>query len=161
MVVTYYVLPLFLTFVLIMGIRKKSYNSFIDGCKKGISIAIDTFPYILSMIFLTKLLSASYLIIDIFKNSELPGVLIVQGIFRPLSSNASLSTLIDIIKIYGIDSKLSITSSILHASTETSFYVVTVYYGAVGIKKYNKSFVMALISNVIIFVLSLIFYYFL
>ena len=161
MIITYYVLPVFLTIILVIGIKKKSYDSFIKGCKKGIEIALDTFPYILSMILVTKLLSASYLLINILKNTNIPELLLVQGIFRPLSSNASLSILLDIFTSSGVDSKLGLTASILHGATDTSFYIVTVYYGTVGIKKYKNSFVMAAICNLIIMILSLVFYYFL
>ena len=113
------------------------------------------------MIFVTKLLSTSYILIDIFKDVNIPELLFTQGFFRPLSSNASLSVLFDIFDSTGVDSKLSLAGSILHGATETSFYVVTVYYGTVGIKKYKKSFIMAFVANLIIFSLSLIFYYFL
>ena len=161
MLITYYVLPVFLAVVLIIGIKKKSYDSFVNGCKKGIVIALDSFPYILSMIFVTKLLSASLLLIDIFKNVSIPELLFVEGFFRPLSSNASLSVLLDIFNSSDVDSKLAISASILHGATDTAFYVVTVYYGTVGIKKYKNSFFMAFLSNLIIFSLSIIYYYFL
>ena len=133
---TYFIIPLFLTLILILGIKKNSYNSFILGCKKGIEISLDIFPYLLASVFATKLLEFSMILIYLFKNFDLPYLLIVEGLFRPLSNNASITILIDIFNIYGVDSKEGIVGSILQGATETSFYVVTVYYGAIGVKKY-------------------------
>jgi spore maturation protein B len=77
-----------------------------------------------------------------------------------MSNNASLSILVEIFSIHGVDSKMGIAASVLQGATETSFYVITIYYGAIGIKKYPRSLMMALLSNFIIFCFSLLLYYF-
>jgi spore maturation protein B len=77
-----------------------------------------------------------------------------------MSNNASLSILIQIFNDFGIDSKMGITASVLQGATETSFYVITIYYGTVGIKKYPYSLIMAIISDILIFIFSLILFYF-
>jgi spore maturation protein B len=157
---TYFIIPLFLTLILILGIKKNSYNSFILGCKKGIEISLDIFPYLLASVFATKLLEFSMILIYLFKNFDLPYLLIVEGLFRPLSNNASITILIDIFNIYGVDSKEGIVGSILQGATETSFYVVTVYYGAIGVKKYSYSLLMAILSDLLIFIFVILIYYF-
>ena len=68
MYLTYYIIPIFLSILLIIGIKKNSYESFINGAKRGVEIALDAFPYLLAMIFATKLLSSSMLFIYILKN---------------------------------------------------------------------------------------------
>jgi spore maturation protein B len=158
--ITYYIIPLFLAFALILGIRKNSYGLFIKGAKDGIDVALSIFPYILAMIFATKLLEASMFLMYLFKNSDLPYLLILEGFFRPLSNNASLSVLIEIFVKYGVDSKVSLVGSILQGATETSFYIISVYYGAIGIKKYPYSLIMAIISDVLIFLFSVALFYF-
>ena len=135
--IAYYILPIFLVIVLILGIKKHSYEAFIEGAKRGVGIALEAFPYLLAMIFVTKLLSSSMVFIYLLKNYDLPHLLILEGIFRPLSNNASLSILVEIFSTYGVDSKMGIAASVLQGATETSFYVVTIYYGCVGIKKYR------------------------
>jgi spore maturation protein B len=55
---------------------------------------------------------------------------------------------------------MGITASVLQGATETSFYVITIYYGTVGIKKYPYSLIMAIISDILIFIFSLILFYF-
>ena len=160
MVLTYYILPIFLSIILIIGIKKHSYESFINGAKRGVTIALDAFPYLLAMIFATKLLNSSMILISILRNYNIPHLLFLEGIFRPMSNNASLSILIEIFATYGVDSKMGVVASVLQGATETSFYVVTIYYGAIGIKKYRYSLLMAIISDVIIFTFSLILFYF-
>ena len=157
---TYYIIPLFLSILLIIGIKKNSYESFIEGARRGVEIALDAFPYLLAMIFATKLLNTSMIFIYLLKNYDIPHLLFTQGLFRPMSNNASLSILIEIFNTYGVDSKMGIAASILQGATETSFYVITIYYGTVGIKKYPYSLVMAIISDVLIFAFSLLLYYF-
>lgn len=161
MYLTYYIIPVFLSILLIIGIKKNSYESFINGAKRGVEISLDAFPYLLAMIFATKLLNSSMLFMTILKKYDIPHLLFLEGIFRPMSNNASLSILIDIFTTYGVDSKMGIAASVLQGATETSFYVVTIYYGAVGIKKYPYSLTMAIISDVIIFCFSLLLFYFL
>jgi spore maturation protein B len=77
-----------------------------------------------------------------------------------MSNNASLSILIQIFNEFGIDSKMGVAASVLQGATETSFYVITIYYGTVGIKKYPYSLIMAIISDILIFIFSLILFYF-
>ena len=88
MYLTYYVLPVFLAVVLIIGIKKNSYESFIKGASKGVNIALESFPFILSMIFVTKLLNSSLILVAFFKDFDIPHLLFIEGFFRPLSSNA-------------------------------------------------------------------------
>ena len=155
----YYIIPIFLAVTLILGIKKNSYTSFVKGAKNGIDSALGIFPYLLAMIFATKLLESSMFLLYVFKNSDLPYLLILEGVFRPMSNNASLSILMEIFIQYGVDSKVGLVGSILQGATETSFYIVTIYYGAVGIKKYPYSLTMAIISDILIFIFSMILYY--
>lgn len=160
MYLTYYILPIFLSITLIIGIKKNSYESFINGAKRGVEIALDAFPYLLAMIFATKLLSSSMLLMFFLSRFDIPHLLFLEGIFRPMSNNASLSVLIEIFSTYGVDSKIGIVGSVLQGATETSFYVITIYYGTIGIKKYPYSLVMAIISDIIIFLFALILFYY-
>ena len=122
--VAYYIIPIFLAFAMLLGIRKNSYGLFIKGAKDGIETVLTIFPYILAMIFATKLLEASMFLMYVFKNFDVPYLLILEGVFRPLSNNASLSVLVEIFIKYGVDSNVGIVGSILQGATETSFYIV-------------------------------------
>lgn len=157
---TYYVIPLFLAFAMILGIRKNSYGLFIKGAKEGIDTVLTIFPYILAMIFATKLLESSMFLMYVFKNFDFPYFLILEGFFRPMSYNASLSVLIEIFVKYGVDSTTGIVGSVMIGATETSFYIISIYYGAIGIKKYPYSLTMAIVSDIIIFIFSVLLFYF-
>lgn len=158
--IAYYIIPIFLAIMMLVGIKKNSYGLFVKGAKDGIDTVLSLFPYLLAMIFATKLLESSMFLLYVFKNFDFPYLLILEGFFRPMSNNASLSVLIEIFVKYGVDSNVGVVGSILQGATETSFYIVAVYYGAIGIKKYPYSLTMAIISDVIIFSFTLILYYF-
>lgn len=160
MEITYFIIPIFLAVLLIVGIKRNSYDSFIKGAKIGVETALNIFPYLLAMMFVTKLLNSSMVLIYIFKEFDVPYLLILEGIFRPMSNNASLSILIEIYTTFGVNSKISIAGSVLQGATETSLYIITIYFGALGIKKYPYSLTMAIISDCLIFVFSLVLYYF-
>ena len=158
--ITVYIIPLFVGIVFIFGFKKRNYEDFIKGATDGIKIALESFPYLLSMICATKLLSSSYFLVYLFKNFDIPYMLFMEATFRPLSYNASLSIMIEIFNQYGVDSKMATVSSVLQGATETSFYVIAIYYGSVGIKKYRYSLFMAILSDVLIFCLSLLLFYY-
>ncbi len=159
MAITYYLVPIFVALAIVFCLRHNAYEAFVEGAKEGIEVALKIFPYLLAMIFATKLLNESMLLLYLFKNSNLPYLFFVEGIFRPLSNNASLAILMEIYAIYGVDNKLSLAASILQGASETSFYVITIYFGAIGSKKYKYSLIMAIISDLLIFVLCLFLYF--
>lgn len=160
MALMYYIVPLFVALVFLFSLRKNSYDNFIVGAGKGIETSLKIFPYLLAMIFATKLLDASLFLFYLFKNTDLPYLFFIEGVFRPFSNNASLSILLQIYQNYGVDSKISIVSSILQGGTETSFYILTVYFGAVDVKHFHYSIVLALLSDLLIFCFCLLLYYY-
>ena len=153
---TFYIIPLFFTLIFILGIRKNNYSSFIKGCKKGIEVALDSFPYILAMMMATRLLSGSLLLVYALKDIKIPSLFLMQAIFRPLSSSASTTLLLEIFTNYGVDSKLGIAASILQGATDSSLFMCAFYFGYIGVKKYQYTLFMGLICNVLTFVITLI-----
>lgn len=160
MAITYYIVPIFVALAIIFCLKHNAYESFVAGAKEGIEVALKLFPYLLAMIFATKLLNESMILIYLFKETNLPYLFFVEGIFRPLSNNASLAILMEIYAIYGVDSKLGLAASILQGASETSFYVITIYFGAIASKKYKYSLIMAILSDLLIFALSFLLYFF-
>ena len=106
--------------------------------KEGITI----FPYILCMLVAVEVLKASGLLTDLFSSSKIPSELFVQGVLRPSSSHASLSMMLQIFKTYGVDSKIGITSAVLQGGSDTTIYVMGLYFGSVGIKKTRHSYII-------------------
>ncbi len=155
-----YFVPVFILSILLVSIINKhndTYNSFISGCEEGIKSTLKIFPYVISMIFATSIFLHSNIIQDLFKGvSFINPKLVIQTIFRPISSSAALTVLKSIIEEHGVDSKLAIVSSILQGSTDTTIYVASIYFGAIGIKYYRYTLIIGLFVDFMCLVSAII-----
>lgn len=150
-----WILPLFIVLILITALYHKTdiYGSFFQGVKEGMGLFHEVFPSMLSMLFAIHCLKESGLL-------EFVGNLIVKitplldpqiwimMLFRPFSGTASLAIMLDIFKSIGPDSFTGIMSSIIQGSTDTTLYVITLYFGYIHIKKISNSLIIGLISDV-------------
>lgn len=160
---SYYIIAVFVLIILGHGLIKKVniYDAFIEGAFVQMKEGLTIFPYLLCMIVAVNVFNASGILKDIFNFKKMPEELFVQGVFRPISSHASLSVMLDIFKNYGVDSKEAVTSSILQGGSDTTVYVMGLYFGSVGIKKTRYAYTVGLISDAVCFLLCLvIFLYF-
>ena len=153
------IIPLFIGIIFVVALIKKvnAYDSFLTGAKEGMALAFKIFPLLLAMIFATSLLKASGFIQFLLKdfNLFLPSEIIMQSLFRPISGNASLAMMMEVYEIYGVDSKEALYSSILQGSSDTTIYVITLYFGSVGIKDYRYALVLGLIADLMGFLTTL------
>ena len=153
-----YILPIIIFLIVIYGVIKKCnvYDSFIKGSKEGIEIGISIFPSILAIIFSSRILISSgfidYLlsILDpVLEFLSFPKKIFPMAILRPISGNASLSLMLEIFTKYGVDTKLGLIASTLQGSTDTTFYVISLYFGVIGIKMIKHSLYAALLVDLI------------
>lgn len=154
--VTNLILPLFIFLILVVSLIKKvdSYSAFLKGVKEGFLLFNDVFRSMLSMMFAINLLRMSGLldfIANIFASSilKIEPSLWAMMLFRPFSGTASLAIMIDIFKYLGVDSFSGIMASIIQGSTDTTLYVITLYFGCVGVKKIKNSMAIGLISDIV------------
>lgn len=154
--VTNLILPLFIFLILVVSLIKKvdSYSAFLKGVKEGFLLFNDVFGSMLSMMFAINLLRMSGLldfIANIFSSSilKIEPSLWAMMLFRPFSGTASLAIMIDIFKYLGVDSFSGIMASIIQGSTDTTLYVITLYFGCVGVKKIKNSMAIGLISDIV------------
>lgn len=154
--VTNLILPIFIFIILIVALIKRvdAYSAFIKGIGEGFLLFNDVFSSMLSMMFAINLLRISGLldfIASIFSNYllNIDSSLWAMMLFRPFSGTASLAIMIDIFKNLGVDSFSGIMASIIQGSTDTTLYVITLYFGCVGVKKIKNSMVIGLISDVV------------
>lgn len=153
-----FILPIVIFLIVIYGFFKKCnvYDCFIKGTKEGIDIALSIFPSILAIIFSSKIFISSGFLNFILSFLE-PTLKIVSfpidifpmAILRPISGNASLSLMIDIFSKHGVDSYNGLLASILQGSTDTTLYVISLYFGFTGIKKIRYSLYVALLVDLI------------
>lgn len=143
------------------GLYKKSdiYEDFIEGAKTGFSTAVMLIPYLVAMLFAIGLLRASGAIdavLDTVKMA-LQGILsdtrfvdaLPVAIMKPLSGSGARGMMLEAFNTYGVDSFVGRLASIMQGSTETTFYVLTVYFGAVGITRIRYALWAGLLCDVV------------
>ena len=160
---SYYIIFIFFI-VIIYGVLKKVnvYDSFINGVKEGIVSVINMFSFILTFMIAINLLNSSG-IIDYFINKlNIKFIdLLIQMIVRPFSSSSSLSIMTSIYEKHGVDSIYGVLSTFIHSVSDTTFYIITFYYGSIGIKPNGKLILSGILVNVIGNVLLIVVIYFL
>lgn len=147
-------LPGLILFVVVYSFfkNKESYASFLKGVKNGLSLFSDVYPTMLAMNFAihllrnTKILTlVSSLFSSIF--TFVPGCIFPMALFRPLSGSVTLALMGDIFETYGVDSLEGIMASIIQGSTDTTFYVISLYFAHVGVKHIKNSLWIGLIAD--------------
>ena len=138
------VIPLmFLVFIGIAGFKKiKVYELFVEGAKEGFNVGVKIIPYLVAMLVAIAMVRASG-VLDIMTNLinpitnliGMPGEVLPMAFMRPLSGSGSLGIMSELMKTHGADSLIGFMSSTMFGSTETTFYVVAVYFGAVNVRK--------------------------
>ena len=150
-------LPLIVLSIVLYGYKKhiNIYDSFMKGVLEGLKTCVEIFPNILAMIFAVNLLIKSGFIdyISSFLNPMLSKYnlstdIISMSLFRPISGNASLAIMNNIFESFGPDSLMGRLASTLQGSTDTTFYVLALYFGSVGIKKIGYSLKVALLADI-------------
>lgn len=129
---------------------------FTDGIVEGLNIVIRIFPYILAITMAITLMTetgALNLLIAPIKplliKLGIPEAIIPLAIFKPFSGSGSMSIVMEIFKKYGPDSIEGKMASIIMGGTETTFYIITILFGSIGIKKIRGTLIAALIADVI------------
>lgn len=150
-----YILPSVVLFVVLSALvrRINAYSVFMEGVKDGLLLFMDVYPALLAMMCAISLLRESGLM-QLFADgvshitTALPAEIWPMILFRPISGNASLAVLVDIFKTCGVDSLAGIMASIIQGSTDTTVYVITLYFSTVGIKKIRNSLSIGLLADV-------------
>ena len=158
-------IPLITIIVIIYGMYKKMdiYNSFINGINEGLRMSISIFPTIMAMVIAINLLISSNIIIDLskylnnfFELLRFPTEILPIALLRPVSSSASLVVMNDILKVYGPDSYLGYIASIIQGSTDTTIYILGMYFSSVGIKKIRYSLLVGLLADLTCVIIAII-----
>lgn len=165
------VIPLFVFFIVFYGFIKKVnlYDSFLEGAKEGLHISVNIFPNVLAMVFAINIFLDSNFVYEILKVFEgflmkfnIPLDILPMAILRPISGTATLAIMNDIFMSYGPDSYAGRLASVLQGCTDTTIYVLALYFGSIGVKKIRYSLVVGLIADLIgitiAFILTAIFF---
>jgi len=145
-------------FILLAFIRKVNvYESFIEGAKDGFNIAVKIIPYLVAILVAIGVFRASGAM-DMFIQSveKLCVMLGINGDFipalptalmKPLSGSGARGMMVDAMSQYGADSFVGRMTSVLQGATDTTFYIIAVYFGAVGIKNTRYAITCGLIAD--------------
>ena len=143
-VLSYFVIPVIVVGFPLYGLYRKVpvYESFVDGAKEGFEVAVRIIPYLVAILFAIGMFRASGamdFLVDtldpVLALIGFPGEVVPMAIIRPLTGSGSAGIVVDMINQYGEDSILVKMAATMFGSTETTFYVVAVYFGAVNVKK--------------------------
>jgi len=156
-------LPVFLAAAVIYGLVKKVdvYEAFIEGAKKGFGLCLKVLPYMVAMMFAVAMLTAagafsmvSGLLSPLILLLGIPAEVFSAALLRPFSGGASMGILGSVMASYGADSFGGRVLSTFMGSSETLFYVVSLYFGSVGVKKTRYVIPVALITDLFGLILS-------
>lgn len=147
-----------IAFVLVGAWRRVPvYDSFVDGARQGFEIARDLLPYLVAMLCAVGVLRASGaldLLLDLIRWAVAAGGLDVRfvdalptALVKPFSGSAARAMLIETMQQFGPDSFPALLAATIQGSTETTFYVLAVYFGAVGIRRARHAVGCALLAD--------------
>ena len=162
---TYFVIPLVVLFIVFYGLIKKVeiYDTFLEGVKEGLYMALKIFPTMFAMVMSVDVLIKSNILNDItmliepiFNVIKFPKELFPLAIMRPISGSSSLILMNDILKSYGPDSYLGRVASVIQGSSDTTIYIISLYFSSIGIKKIKYSLVVGLLADLCGVILSII-----
>ncbi|VBB07969.1 nucleoside recognition [Lucifera butyrica] len=156
-------IPVLLLIIPSVGFLNKVnvYEKFVEGAAEGFQTAIRILPFLVAMMVAVNIFRASGAM-DVFiaalkpvlQSVGVPPDLIPLAIIRPLSGTGALGLTTEILNRYGADSLTGRIASTLMGSTDTTFYILTVYFGAVGIRNPRYSVLVGLIGDLVGFVSS-------
>jgi spore maturation protein B len=157
------VVPATIFFILIFGFVRKVpvFDVFVSGAKEGAMSCFDILPSLVGLILAVNMLSASGAL-DLVSSALRPAALALGlppevmplALMRPVSGSGSNALLLQLFRDYGPDSFVGRVASVMNGSTETTFYAIAVYFGAVGIKKTRHTIPAALTADLVGYIAS-------
>lgn len=158
-------IPSIVLFIIIYGFKQNIpiYEKFLQGVEEGIQTALKIFPTIFAMVISINILLESNLINDIathlsplLKIINFPKELLTLAIMRPISGSSSLVITENILRNSGADTFIGRVASVLQGSSDTTIYILSLYFSSVGIKKIKYSLIVGLLADLMAVIFSII-----
>lgn len=156
-----YATPVLMIIILLSGIiaRLPLYELFVEGAMEGLQMCVKILPYVLGMLVAIAVFRSSgalealsVVLAPLCRLLNIPAEVLPLAIMRPLSGSGALGITADIIETSGPDSHAGLLASVMQGSTDTTMYILAVYFGAVGIKKYLYAPAVGLTADMISFI---------
>lgn len=151
-----YIVPLLLTGISLIALRKRenAYGHLLSGAADGLKLLLTLTPALILLLTAVTMLRASGAIeilsrylSPLFHFFGIPPETAMLALIRPISGSAALAVGADLMAQYGVDSLIGRTAAVMLGSTETTFYTISVYFGAAGIKKTRYTVLAALFAD--------------
>jgi spore maturation protein B len=162
-VLAVFVIPTIIIGFPLYGLYKRVpvYEEFVTGAKEGFQVAVNIIPYLVAILFAVAMFRASGAM-DFFQEALRPVIaplgwppeLLPMVITRPLTGSGSAGIMLDLINRYGSDSLIVKTAATMFGSTETTFYVLAVYFGAINVRKVRHAVAAGLIADIAAMILA-------
>lgn len=155
-IISYVAIPLIISIFIIYGIIKKIkvYEVFVEGAKEGFEVAVKIIPYLVGMLTAIGVFRASgslNVIVNLLQPLTslvgFPAEALPMALMRPLSGSGSIAIMSEIMKTFGPDTPLGILVSTLFGSSETTFYVLAVYFGSINISRTRHALAAGLLAD--------------
>ena len=162
-----YVIPLIVLFIIVYSYKKKVniYDEFLVGAKEGLAVAFNLVPSVVAMVLAINIFVRSGILeffLSFLPNVGIPIEALSMAILRPISGNAALAMMNQVFTLYGPDSYAGYLASIIQGCTDTTIYVLALYFGSVKITKTHHALWAGLFADfwglVAAFVLCYIFF---
>lgn len=157
-IISLWSLPIIIILILTIGLIKKVplYETFTNGAKDGFKVAINIIPYLVAIMVGISMFRASgaieligQILSGVLNTLHIPTDVLPIMIVRSLSGSAALGVFSDIAHTLGPDAYATKLSAVMLGSSETTFYVLAVYFGAIGISKLRYALLVGLIADFI------------
>lgn len=154
--VSRWAIPALIFFFLVLAWvrRVPVYEAFIQGAGDGFQTAIRIIPYLVAMFVAIKVFRVAGCMemlarawAPVLKLLDIPAEIIPLAIMRPLSGSSALGIATELIQTYGPDSFLGRLASVMQGTTDTTFFVLTVYFGSVGIRRFRHAVILGLMAD--------------
>ena len=158
-------MPMIILIIVMCSIkeRKNVFDIFLEGAKEGINITLNIFPTLIGLFVAIGALRSSgildlinYIVGPILNIIHFPSELMPLAILRPISGSSSIAIATDIMKNYGVDSKLGKIASTIMGSTETTIYTIAIYTSCIKIKNTRFILFAALCADIVGIITSVI-----
>lgn len=163
-----YILPGIIGFILIYGVIKRIdvFEAFVEGAKEGLDTSVKILPALIILMTAVGMFKASggldiisHALRPIADMLHMPTEILPLALLRPISGSGALVIYEDILQSYGADGTIGRIASVLMGSTETTFYTLAIYYGAVKVKRSRHTLFCALSGDITGFIASSVLVY--
>ncbi len=156
-------IPLLVTCIVVYGAVKKVkiYEAFVEGAKEGFNVGVRIIPYLVAMLVAIGVFRAggameilAAILSPVTNLIGMPSEALPMALMRPLSGSGALGVMSEIFKSQGPDSLIGRMVSVMMGSGETTFYVLAVYFGSVGVSKTRQAVPAGIVADIVAILMS-------